>query len=136
MPVKLSPVSRYVILTNRKRAIVAFVHSVAFLILALCTLATVVRPLRMASPPSAWIMFSVYFTVSAVLLTLTAFSGRGIERLYFGLCTASASFGFARQILGDPRMHAAVYIRVAMLACAVAAVASIARAHRLRRSSA
>ena len=47
-----------------------------------------------------------------------AFAGRS-ERLYFALCAASAALGLARQILGDPRMRAAVYVRVALLACAV-----------------
>jgi hypothetical protein len=110
---------RYVILTNRKRTIVALVHSVAFLMLALYGVLTVVRPLHWGSPPSAWIMPAVYMLVTLILLVLTAVAGNLAERLYFGFCSTSAGFGLLRQILGDPRMHAAVYIRVSMLACAV-----------------
>ncbi|MBZ5725209.1 MAG: hypothetical protein LAP87_09455 [Acidobacteriia bacterium] len=122
---------RYVILTNRKRAIVALVHSVAFLMVALYGLVTVVRPLAMTSPTSAWVLAAVYVIVSAILLLLTAACGHLRERLYFGFCAASASFGLARQLLGDPRMHAAVYLRVALLACAVATGMLILRGYRL-----
>ena len=79
-----------------------------------------VAPLRAASPPSAWIVAGIYTVVSSVLLWLTAISGTAVERLYFAFVTTSASFGLLRQLLGDPAMHAAVYVRVAMLACAVA----------------
>ncbi len=122
---------RYVILTNRKRVIVALVHTVAFLIVAMYGFLTVVRPLAIASPASAWVLAAVYLVVSSILLVLAAVSGPLRERLYFAFCAASAAFGLARQLLGDPRMHVAVYIRVAMLACAVATGMLILRGYRL-----
>jgi hypothetical protein len=67
----------------------------------------------------------VYVIVSSVLLWLTAISRGTVERLYFAFVTTSASFGLLRQLLGDPSMHAAVYIRVTMLACAVVTGASM-----------
>ena len=127
--------NRYVILTNRKRAIVALAHSVAFLFVSLYGFFTVVRPLHRTSPSSAWAMFSIYLAVSAALLVLTALAGNLIERLYFGFCTSSAGFGFLRQVLGDPRMHAAVYIRVAALACAVGVGVLIVRGHQIARAA-
>jgi hypothetical protein len=108
-----------VILTNRKRVIVALVHTVVFLALAIYTAFLVVRPLHADSPVSAWIVAGVYLVVSVVLAILTAVSGNARERLYFGCCTASATLGLCRQILGDPALHAAAPIRVALLACAV-----------------
>src|SRR5208337_2028723 len=45
-------VKRYVILTNRKRAIIALVHTVVFWLLALTGFVTVVRPVEAASPVS------------------------------------------------------------------------------------
>ena len=123
---------RYVILTNRKRAIVALVHSVAFLGIALYGAITVVRPVGRASPTSAWILAGVYVAVSLALAALTAMAGNWRERLYFGFCTTSAGFGLLRQILGDPPLHYAVYVRVAMLSCAVATGVAIVRAHRGR----
>lgn len=111
--------ARFVILTNRKRAIIALVHTVFFLLLAIATGLAVVRPLHTGSPASAWIIAGVYVIVSGVLLVLTVLSGPGRERVYFGLCTTSAAFGLLRQLLGDSQMHVAVYVRVLMLALAV-----------------
>src|ERR1035441_9657119 len=123
---------RYVILTNRKGAIVALVHSVAFLGIALYGAITVVRPLGRASPTSAWILAGVYVAVSLALAALTAMAGNWRERLYFGFCTTSAGFGLLRQILGDPPLHYAVYVRIVMLACAVVTGVAIVRGHRGR----
>jgi hypothetical protein len=120
---------RYIILSNRKRVIIALVHTVAFLALAVYTGTLLVRPLHAGSPASAWIIAGVYVAVTTALLVLSAISGNVIERIYFGLCTTSAGFGLARQILGDVGIPAAVYVRVAMLACAVAMGVVILREH-------
>src|ERR1019366_5847654 len=106
---------RSVILTTRKRAIVALVHSVAFLLIALYGAITVVRPLGSASPPSSWVLAGVYAAVTLALAVLAAMSGNWRERLYFALCATSATFGLLRQILGDPPLHFAVVGRIAML---------------------
>jgi len=65
--------------------------------------------------------------VTTALLVLAAVSGNAIERIYFGLVTTSAGFGVARQIVGDAGIPVAVYVRVAMLACAVAVGVAILR---------
>jgi hypothetical protein len=121
--------SQYVILTNRKRAIIALVHTVAFLGLAALTGMLTVHALGPGSPASAWTMATVYVLVSLVLLVLTAFSGNAGERIYFSLCAASAGFGLARQLLGDGQIHAAVYARVLLLICAAVTCVMILRAH-------
>jgi hypothetical protein len=123
---------RYVILTNRKRAIVALVHSVAFLGIAFYGVISVVRPLGAASPASAWTVAGVYVVVTSALAVLAAISGNWCERLYFAFCATSATFGLLRQILGDPPMHFAVYVRIALLSCAVVTGLGIVRAHRGR----
>jgi hypothetical protein len=120
---------RYVILTNRKRAIIALVHTVAFLALAVATGAITVQSLHAGSRASAWIVAGIYLLVTLALLALTAISGSARERLYFACCTTSAGFGLARQLLGDQQVHAAVYVRVAMLACAVLLGVVILREH-------
>jgi hypothetical protein len=107
------------ILKTRKRVVVALVHTVAFFGVAVSGFFFSVAALQRTSPPSAWIMAGVYTIVSAVLLWLTVISRAAVERFYFALVTTSASFGLLRQLLGDPTMHAAVYVRVAMLASAV-----------------
>jgi hypothetical protein len=121
--------SRYVILTNRKRAIIALIHTVAFLGLAVLTGMLTVRALHSGSPASAWIMTTVYVLVSVVLLVLTVLSGTAQERIYFSFCAASAGFGLARQLLGDAQIHAAVYARVLLLMCAVGTCVMILREH-------
>ena len=126
---------RYVILTTRKRAIVALVHSVAFLLIALYGAISVVRPLGTVSPASAWTLAGVYVAVSSALAVVTAMAGDWRERLYFAFCATSAAFGLLRQILGDPPMHFAVYVRIAMLSCAVVTGLAIVRAHRSRAAA-
>ncbi len=109
----------FVILTSRKRVIVALVHAVVFWCIALTGLTSTVHLWSVSAPKSAWIMPAIYLVVTAVLAILTAAAGALRERLYFGCCAASAGFGLLRQVLGDPPMHAAVYVRLVMLACAV-----------------
>ena len=121
---------RYVILNNRRRVIIALVHTVAFLALAVYTGTLLVRPLHAGSPASGWILAGVYVAITAALLVLAVVSGNAIERIYFGLCTTSAGFGLARQILGDSGIPTAVYVRVVMLACAVAMGVVILREYR------
>jgi hypothetical protein len=118
---------RYVILSNRKRVIIALVHTVAFLLLAVYTGTLVVRPLHAGSPVSGWIIAGVYAAVTTALLVLAAVSGNPIERVYFGLVTTSAGFGLARQIVGDAGIPIAIYVRVAMLTCAVVMGVAILR---------
>lgn len=121
--------ARFVILTNRKRAIIALIHTVFFLFVAVLTGFAVVRPLHSGAPASAWIIAAIYVIVTGVLVVLTAVSGTGRERGYFGLCTGSALFGLLRQLLGDSQIHVAVYVRVLMLACAVVVGFLILRSH-------
>jgi hypothetical protein len=127
---------RYVILTTRKRAIVALVHSVVFLLIALYGALAVVRPLGRTSPASAWTLAGVYVAVGCALAVLTAIAGNRSERLYFAFCATSAASGLMRQILGDPTMHFAVYLRIALLSGAVATGFAIMRAHGGRSAAA
>jgi hypothetical protein len=127
-------VKRYAILTNRKRAVIALVHTAAFWAVALTGFVTVVRPLGAGAPAGSWILAAVYLLVTAALLALAAASRHAAERLYFGLCATSAGFGLLRQAAGDPPMHPAVYVRVAMLGCAVAVGIWILRDHGSRRA--
>ena len=120
---------RYVILTNRKRAIIALVHTVAFLMIAIATGMITVRPLHAGASRGAWAVAGIYVLVTAALLVLTAISSPARERTYFAFCTTSAAFGLARQILGDQQIHVAIYVRVIMLACAVVVGWMILRGH-------
>ncbi len=124
---------RFSILTNRKRAIVALVHSVVFLLIA-------VRQMIAASPvpgvwvpstvrPGTWILCGIFAIVSAILLWLLVVSRGWMEKFYFAFCTASAGSGLLRTAAGDQTFHAGIYIRVVMLVSAVAVGLLIVKTH-------
>lgn len=113
--------NEFAILTNRKRAIIALIHSVVFLGVVLhgfwSTKAGVVRGEGAAAD---FLLIMVYMTVSSILAWLVYISRALKERLYFALCTASASFGLLRIVFGDAALPIAQYLRVGMLTLAVA----------------
>jgi hypothetical protein len=124
---------RFSILTSRKRAVIALVHTFLFLTIALVQTA-MSRPVAGVSMhrhngPAAWIMVSVFAVVTAILLALAGVSRRGLERLYFAFCASSASFGLLRSIVGDPPLHVAQYVRIVMLVCAAVVGTIILRVH-------
>lgn len=123
----------YGILNSRKRAIIALVHSVVFLAIAGIGLSATPKSglLYPEWHPSAGniAIFCVYLIVSGVLWTLTAYSRCVRERLYFGLCSASASIGLLRALLGDPVAHVGPIARVLLLGTAVIVGFSITNYH-------
>ena len=121
------------ILTNRKRAIIALVHSVVFLLIA-------VRQMVAAQPSAGiwvastvsrgtWILCGIFAIVSAILFWLLVISSGWMEKFYFGFCTISASSGLIRTAAGDQTFHAGLYIRVVMLVSAVLVGLLIVRMH-------
>jgi hypothetical protein len=125
--------SGFSILTDRKRAIVALVHSVVFLLIA-------VRQMVAANPVAGvwvaasvsrgtWILCGIFAVVSAILLWLLVISRGWMEKFYFGFCTISATSGLLRTAAGDQTFHAGLYIRVAMLVSAVLVGLLIVRTH-------
>lgn len=123
----------YAVLNNRKRAVIALVHSVFFLLIAVrgAATASTTRPIWLAGDalPSSVAMMLIYLIVSSILLILVGMSGCARERLYFGFCACSASVGFLRAVFGDPNVPAGQYVRVAMLLCAVVTGTVIMREH-------
>jgi len=121
------------ILTNRKRAIIALVHAVVFLLSA-------VRQMVAAQPSTGiwvastvsrgtWILCGIFAIVSAILFWLLVISSGWMEKFYFGFCTISASSGLIRTAAGDQTFHAGLYIRVVMLVSAVLVGLLIVRMH-------
>lgn len=117
----------FAIINNRKRAIIALIHSVFFLGVAGVQLAiSHAEPFSLRTGAIA--LLAIYVIVTAVLLVLLRFSRCTKERLYFALCAASAGFGLVRILLGDPVLHANV-MRVLLLFCAVMIGTGILRSH-------
>jgi hypothetical protein len=122
---------RFAIINNRKRAIIALVHSVFFLGVAGVQLAiSHAEPLasRTGKMTGGILLLTIYVIVTTVLLILLGFSRCTREKLYFALCAASAGFGLVRIWLGDPVLHANV-LRVLLLFCAVIIGTGILRRH-------
>lgn len=121
------------ILTNRKRAVIALVHSILFLLLASRDLAFQSRlggvVYRDPVPVGAFLLVGIYFIVSSILLYLFGRSISLTEKLYFGFCSASATSGLIRAILGDAAFPAGAYLRVGMLLAAVATGFVLWKAH-------
>jgi hypothetical protein len=121
------------ILSNRKRAIVALVHTVVFLLIA-------VRQMVAGGPASGiwvpssvsggtWALCAIFAVVSVVLFWLFAISRGWLEKTYFGLCAVSAASGLLRTAVGDHGFHAGLYLRVVMLVSAVLVGLLIVRVH-------
>src|ERR1700760_4876048 len=108
-PPTLGPMEIYGILNSRKRAIIALVHSLVFLGIAMMGLGSVPKsgllyPVRALTAGNIAI-FCVYLIVSGVLWTMTAYSRCARERMYFAFCSCSASVGMLRSLVGDPVPH-------------------------------
>ncbi len=123
---------QYGVLTNRKRAVIALIHSVAFLLIALRSLALasgVNGLLHEGRATAALVTFSIYLVVTTVLLLLVRYSACVKERLYFGFCASSAGVGLLRAIFGDTTLRVGQPLRVLMLVCAVLVGTVIVRTH-------
>ena len=125
---------RYTILTQRKRALIALVHSVVFGLLASYQLAVGQRPHALVAAGKGHIagplaMTAIYSVVSLVLWVLMGFSRGRLERFYFGFCATSASVGLLRVVFSDPTLHFGSFFRVLMLACAIITGILIVRDH-------
>lgn len=122
------------ILNNRKRAIIALVHSVFFGLLALYQLLSNYHPMPLVSAAPGHmagpvVLTAIYFVVSVVLLVLVLVSRGAIEKLYFAFCATSAGVGLLRVVLGDPSHYAGNFVRVLMLGCGVLTGTLILRLH-------
>lgn len=119
------------ILTNRKRAIIALIHTVLFLCIAALQTAlshASAFSLHGNKVVGGVVLLTIYTVVTTVLLILLNAADCATEKLYFALCATSAGLGFLRILLGDPVLHAGV-LRVLLLSCAVVVGTFILRTH-------
>jgi hypothetical protein len=109
------------ILTNRKRALIALVHSLVFLGIAIRGFASPKAGvlLRGSGNTGDIILIGIYLTVASILAWLVSIARGAKERVYFALCASSATFGLLRTIFGDTALPQAQYLRVIMLTSAV-----------------
>lgn len=123
----------YAILTNRKRAVIALIHSIAFALIAARSAAatTSVHPIWISdsAPFSSFAILTIYIVVSSVLIQLARVSRIAREKLYFAFCASSASLGLLRTIFGDHNLPSVRFLRLGMLLCALGIGVVIVRSH-------
>lgn len=109
------------VLNNRKRALIALIHSFVFLGVAIHGfLSPKMGILRGSGKMGDFVLIGIYLIVASILAWLVSLSRCARERVYFALCATSATFGLLRTIFGDPALPIAQYMRVIMLSSAVA----------------
>ena len=116
------------VLTNRKRALIALIHSVVFLGIATHGfISPKAGVLHGQGATADVILIAIYLVVATILAWLVILSRCARERIYFAFCASSATFGLLRSIFGDPVLPAAQYMRVVMLSSAIVVGALIFR---------
>jgi hypothetical protein len=116
------------ILTNRKRALIALIHSMVFLGVATHGfLSPRFGVLHGAAGMADFILIGIYLVVASILAWLAGLSRCARERIYFALCAGSATSGLLRTLFGDSAVPAAQYLRVFLLSSAVAVCILIVR---------
>jgi hypothetical protein len=108
------------VLNSRKRILIALIHSVVFLGVAIHGFAAPKVGIIHGGTGADLGLVIVYLIVASILGWLVTISRSIRERAYFALCTCSASFGLLRTVFGDAHLPAAQYLRVLMLTFAVA----------------
>jgi hypothetical protein len=109
------------VLNNRKRALIALIHSFVFLGIAIHGFASPkLGVLRGPGPVGDFMLIGIYLIVASILGWLVGLSRCLRERAYFAMCATSATFGLLRTVLGDSSLPVAQYMRVIMLSSAVA----------------
>lgn len=121
----------FTILTNRKRTLIALIHSVFFLLLAIRGWMLPARASSLLWNRDLGVEIGgvVYLIVSSILIWLAAISASTRERLYFAFCATSASTGLLRMLVGETRVPGGASLRVLMLACAVLTGFCVLRDH-------
>lgn len=121
--------SDFGVLNNRKRALIALIHSVVFLgVAGHGFLSPKAGILHGSGVTGDFVLIGIYLVVASILAWLVSLSRCLKERVYFALCASSATFGLLRTIFGDGAIPAAQYLRVIMLSSAVAVGIVIVRA--------
>ena len=116
------------ILNSRKRALIALIHSVVFLGVAVHGFTSPKGGiLHGYCATGDFVLLVIYLLVASILAWVVSISRCLPERVYFTLCACSASFGLLRVVVGDASLPAAQYLRVIMLVSAIAVGAFIFR---------
>ena len=104
------------VLNSRKRAVIALIHSFVFLGIAMHGFVSPKQGvLRGFGATADYALIAIYLVVASILGWLVGISRCARERIYFALCTCSASVGLLRAVFGDAALPIAQYMRVILL---------------------
>jgi hypothetical protein len=107
------------VLNNRKRALIALIHSVVFLGIAMHGFMSPKTGILVRGSKGDFVLIGIYLTVASILAWLVTLARCAKERVYFALCASSATFGLLRTLFGDAALPAAQDLRLIMLSSAV-----------------
>lgn len=118
------------VLNTRKRVLIALIHSVIFLGVAIHGFVSPKAGVLVQEAAIAdLVLMTIYMIVAAILGWLVYLSRCARERVYFALCACSATFGLLRTIFGDVTIPVAQYMRVILLSSAIAVCGMILRSY-------
>jgi hypothetical protein len=113
--------NEYGILHNRKRVLVALIHSVIFLGIATHGFVAPKAGIGGGRGGAAdFALLALYLVVAAILSWAVSVSRCVMERAYFALCGSGVSFAAIRTIFGDSAVPFAQDLRFLSLCSAVA----------------
>lgn len=125
--------NEYGILNNRKRVLIALIHSVIFLGVATHGFVSPKAGVLGGRVSTAdFALLAVYLVIAAILSWLVSVSRCLIERAYFALCASSVTFAAIRTIFGDSVVPFAQYLRFLSLCSAVAIGVTLLRSYSTR----
>lgn len=120
---------QYFLLNSRRRAVIALIHSVFFLLIAAPGVFGPARGAMNAHSTGGVMLYGIYGIVTMLLLWLLVKALCLRERLYFGLCATSAGLSIVRGLVGESAVHPFQLVKVVMLVSAGVAAISIYRVH-------
>jgi hypothetical protein len=124
---------QFFLLNSRKRAIIALIHAMVFLAIAVMGLRGGARPPMSLHTVGGAVLYSIYGIVTTLLIWLLVKARCWRERMYFGFCATSAGLSIVRGILGDPTLHPLQALKVLMLISGGLAATAIYCYHGIQR---
>ena len=125
--------NEYGVLYNRKRVLIALIHSVIFLGVAMHGFVSPKAGIVAGRDDfSDFALLAIYLLVAAILSWVLSISRCVVERAYFALCITSVTFAAVRLIFGDTAVPFAQYVRFLSLSSAVAIGVLLLRSYSTR----
>jgi hypothetical protein len=125
--------NEYGVLYNRKRVLIALIHSAIFLGVAMHGFVShKAGVFGRRGAIADFALLAIYIVVASILSWVVSISRCLVERSYFALCVSSVTFAAMRIIFGDSAVPFAQYLRFLSLCSAVAIGVVLLRVYSTR----